>query len=622
MILEDIWMREVAMNPAAYADSMTQAAERGVLVGFEFEVLVPREALDNLKGAGQGQDAESTTGGITADQWMAAVRENWRNSADYPAWWAQVPVDVWDRIFTFRRPMRLGSEQATTVAEALRVREAAEQQKLRKMFEGLKEKEREKVLRAWNSSRERQRDGSIGGFARWISRSFGEITGMGAYGRLFDFWSAARQVSRSSAELLATVLARMVIPMFDERGAVAVNMPEALAVTPERVQQQAARGGDDDDDDDFFYGDKNYDEAAQGMAAVLRDGITQGQNVRIFQEYHQSRKALDTWYIEPDGSLDDPPGGTSMEVVSPPLPAAQAIPILRAFIARARELGLETNDSTGLHINVSIPDNLDILKLLVFSGDEYVLRQFQREDSDYAESVMRELESFSRMPASRQRKTDQRLIKYLEQTARQVTDSHTASISRNNKYISFRHAGDDYLNNLQSTVDVVGRFVRAMVIAATPGAYREEYLKRLAALIQPGREERRAEAGQAVIEPSSAALNWVRRNGWPAVTVLADSQSMARSVVRDVAPDFGRSGNTGTWITVQPSPEDGVLPRDLKKWAMLPNDLDGVDIIVRAEPQIRAERLAGLTTMPVNSGEGRRLYQQALRIAQRRVGAR
>ena len=622
MILEDIWVGEVAMNPAAYADSMTQAAERGVLVGFEFEVLVPREALDNLKGAGQGENAESAAGGITADQWMAAVRENWTNSADYPDWWTTVPVETWDRIFTFRRPMRLGSERATTVAEAMRVREAAEQQKLRKMFEGLKEKEREKVLRAWNSSRERQRDGSIGGFARWISRSFGEITAMGAYGRLFDLWSAARRVSGSSAELLAAVLARMVIPMFDERGAVAVDMSEALAVTPERVQQRAARSDDYDGDDDYGIGDDDYDEAAQGMAAVLRAGITQGQNVRIFQEYHQSRKALDTWYIEPDGSLDDPPGGTSMEVVSPPLPAAQAIPTLRAFIARARELGLETNDSTGLHINVSIPDDLDILKLVVFSGDEYVLRQFQREDSDYAESAMRELESFSRMPSGRQRKTDQRLIKYLEQTARQATDSHTASISRNSKYISFRHAGDDYLNNLQSTVDVVGRFVRAMVIAATPTAYREEYLKRLAALIQPGREERRAEAGQAVTEPSSAALNWVRRNGWPAVTVLADSQSMARSVVRDVAPDYGRSGNTGTWITVKPAPEDGVLPRDLKKWAMLPNDLDGVDIIVRAEPQIRAERLAGLTTMPVTSGEGRRLYQQALKVAQRVVGKR
>jgi hypothetical protein len=621
MILEDIWMREVAMNPAAYADSMTQAAERGVLVGFEFEVLVPREALDNLTQASQGQDAESAAGGITAVQWAQAVNANWRNSENYPEWWSRVPVDVWDRIFTFRRPMRLGREQATTVAEAMRVREAAEEQKLRDIFERLREKEREKVLRAWNSSREQQRDGTIKGFARWISRSFEDIIPMGAYGRMFDFWSAARQVSQGR-ELLDVVIARMVLPMLGERDAVEINMPEALAVTPERVQQQAARGRDDDDDDDFFYGDKDYDEAAQGMAAVLRDGIAQGQNVRIFQEYHQSRKALDTWYIEPDGSLDDPPGGTSMEVVSPPLPAAQAIPTLRAFTARARELGLETDDSTGLHINVSIPDRLDILKLLVFSGDEYVLRQFQREESDYAESVMRELESFSRMPASRQRQTDQRLIKYLEQTARQATDSHTASISRNSKYISFRHAGDDYLNNLQSTVDVVGRFVRAMVIAATPGAYREEYLKRLAALIEPGRAERRAAAGQAVTEPSSAALNWVRRNGWPAVTVFAGNQSMARSVIRDVAPDFGRSGNTGTWITVQPSPEDGVLPRDLKKWMMLPNDLDGVDIIVRAEPQIRAERLAGLTTVPVTSGEGQRLYQQALRIAQRRVGKR
>lgn len=616
MILEDIWMREVAMNPAAYADSMTQAAERGVLVGFEFEVLVPEEALDNLKQASQGEDAESAAGGITRDQWVQAVNANWYSSENYPEWWSRVPVDVWDRIFTFRRPMRLGREQASTVADAMRVREAAEEQRLRAMFERLREKEREKVLRAWNASREQQRDGTIKGFARWISRSFEDIIPMGSYGRMFDFWSAARQVSQGR-ELLDVVIARMVIPMLGERGAVDINMPEALAVTPERVQQQAARGAVADD---FFYGDRNYDEAAQGMSAVLRDGITQGQNVRIFQEYHQSRKALDTWYIEPDGSLDDPPGGTSMEVVSPPLPAAQAIPTLRAFTARARELGLETDDSTGLHINVSIPDRLDILKLLVFSGDEYVLRQFQREESDYAESVMRELESFSRMPASRQRQTDQRLIKYLEQTARQATDSHTASISRNSKYISFRHAGDDYLNNLQSTVDVVGRFVRAMVIAATPGAYRDEYLKRLAALIEPGREERRAAAGQAVTEPSSAALNWVRRNGWPAVTVFAENQRMAQSVIRDVAPDFGRSGNTGTWITIEPAPEDGVLPRDLKKWAMLPNDLDGVDIIVRAEPEIRAERLAGLTTVPVTSGEGRRLYQQALRIAQRRIG--
>lgn len=619
MILEDIWVQEVAMNPGAYADSMTQAAERGVLVGFEFEVLVPEEALDNLREVSQDEDSQSATGGITADQWMEAVSENWENSADYPDWWARVPVETWDRIFTFRQPIRLGDKQATTVAEAMRVRGAAQQQKLRKMFEGLKEKERELVLRAWNSSRERQRNGSIEGFARWISRSFGEITAMGAYGRMFDLWSAARQVSQGS-ELLNAVLARMVIPMFDEQGAVAVDMSEALAVTPERVQQRAVRRRDRDDD--YGYGNDDYDEAAQGMASVLRAGITQGQNVRIFQAYHQSRKALDTWYIEPDGSLDDPPGGTSMEVVSPPLPAAQAIPTLRAFIARARELGLETDDSTGLHINVSIPDDLDILKLVVFSGDEYVLRQFQREYNDYAESVMRELESFSRMPSSRQRKTDQRLIKYLEHIARTATDGHTASISRNRKYISFRHAGDDYLNNLQSTVDVVGRFVRAMVIAATPTAYREEYLKKLATLIEPGREERRAEAGQAVTEPSSAALNWVRRNGWPAVTVFATNQSMARSVVRDVAPDFGRSGNTGTWITVKPAPEDGVLPRDLKKWVMLPNDLDGVDIIVRAEPRIQADRLTGLTTMPVTSGEGRRLYQQALKVAQRAVGKR
>ena len=75
MRLTEFSVQEVAMNPAAYADSMTQAAERGVLVGFEFEVLVPREALDNLTQAAQDQDAESTAGGITADQWGTGSKQ-------------------------------------------------------------------------------------------------------------------------------------------------------------------------------------------------------------------------------------------------------------------------------------------------------------------------------------------------------------------------------------------------------------------------------------------------------------------------------------------------------------------------------------------------------------------
>ena len=52
----------------------------------------------------------------------------------------------------------------------------------------------------------------------------------------------------------------------------------------------------------------------------------------------------------------------------------------------AGQLNLYTNNSTGLHINVSIPDKLDVLKLAVFTGDQYVLQQFGRQNSDYAVS--------------------------------------------------------------------------------------------------------------------------------------------------------------------------------------------------------------------------------------------
>ena len=39
---------EVAMNPTAYAQSVEQGQAEGVLVGFEFEVCVPAETIEEF----------------------------------------------------------------------------------------------------------------------------------------------------------------------------------------------------------------------------------------------------------------------------------------------------------------------------------------------------------------------------------------------------------------------------------------------------------------------------------------------------------------------------------------------------------------------------------------------
>jgi hypothetical protein len=112
-------------------------------------------------------------------------------------------------------------------------------------------------------------------------------------------------------------------------------------------------------------------------------------DVIVFNSYHEKRKNTTSWYVEPDGSLRPNLGDGSAEVVSPPLPANEAIEAIKNFYRLAIRNDFYTNNSTGLHINVSIPEQTDLLKLMVFLGDEYVLKSFNRLDNDYAQSIVK-----------------------------------------------------------------------------------------------------------------------------------------------------------------------------------------------------------------------------------------
>jgi hypothetical protein len=232
----------------------------------------------------------------------------------------------------------------------------------------------------------------------------------------------------------------------------------------------------DDDDEDWEEEDDNYEKASEFLQPLIKTAM--GRKVRIFNSYHEQDKNLKDWYIEPDGSLEpNDSADASAEIVSPPLPVGEAIDALKKFYALAGQYGLYTNSTTGLHINVSIPQKLDLLKLAVFLGDEYVLKYFGREGNDYARSVQKHL------GREVQRSSNIDLQK-LQSMANNATSGHTSSISNNGKYISFRHAGGDYLRDYQGVFNVIGRFVRAMIIASDPAAYANEYQTKLAKLMQ------------------------------------------------------------------------------------------------------------------------------------------
>jgi hypothetical protein len=110
-----------------------------------------------------------------------------------------------------------------------------------------------------------------------------------------------------------------------------------------------------------------------------------GRDVQASSSYHSGRverpstKSLH-YIVEPDSSLDpDDSDAQGLEFVSPPLPIEELLSDLNKVKAWADKTGCYTNDSTGLHINVSVPgwsgdlNQLDYVKLALLLGDEFVL---------------------------------------------------------------------------------------------------------------------------------------------------------------------------------------------------------------------------------------------------------
>ena len=218
--------------------------------------------------------------------------------------------------------------------------------------------------------------------------------------------------------------------------------------------------------------------------------------VNASQRYHGARREAGHYVVEPDGSLDpDDSNDVGLEFVSPPLPLEEMFSDLDKVKAWADSIGCYTNKSTGLHINVSVPefsvDNLDYIKLALLMGDKYVLEQFDRLGNTYAKSAMDKI-----IDRVRQRPEDAEMLlvkmkEGLGKLATKVihsgaTDKYT-SINTKTGYVEFRSPGGDWLgdkffNQIKPTLT---RFVVALDAAMDPQKYRDEYLKKLYKLLQP-----------------------------------------------------------------------------------------------------------------------------------------
>lgn len=228
-------------------------------------------------------------------------------------------------------------------------------------------------------------------------------------------------------------------------------------------------------------------------------GYLVNSNTRYHGNYSDSKERWNDllknspgrYVIEPDGSLDAEDGEIGLEFVSPPMPVNEMLNDIDAVTKWARRVGAYTNDSTGLHMNVSVPDqrNLDYVKLAMFLGDNYILEQFGREGNSYCRSALKQIQQQARENPDRVEEMLRQFQNGLNQLASKLVHTGSTqkftSINNRGDWIEFRSPGGDWLReDLSPVKNTLLRTVVALDIATKPEAFKQEYYKKLVKTLQ------------------------------------------------------------------------------------------------------------------------------------------
>lgn len=221
-----------------------------------------------------------------------------------------------------------------------------------------------------------------------------------------------------------------------------------------------------------------------------------GAPVNASRSYHGARREPGKWVVEPDGSLEADSGEAGLEFVSPPLTVPEMMASIDKVAKWAGRVGAYTNESTGLHMNVSVPnqDKLDFVKLAMFLGDNYILEQFGREGNTYCKSVLKKIVSSARTNPDRVEEMMRQFQGGLNQLASKLlhtgsTDKYS-SINNRGGWVEFRSPGGDWLgDDLSAVKNTMLRAVVALDVATKPEEFKQEYYKKLYKTLNPRGDE-------------------------------------------------------------------------------------------------------------------------------------
>ena len=240
----------------------------------------------------------------------------------------------------------------------------------------------------------------------------------------------------------------------------------------------------------------------RGAASIdaVADDFSQaiGRPVNAASSYHGATRRPGHYVVEPDGSLAGEDGETGLEFVSPVLTVEEMLSDIDRVVAWAESVGAYTNSTTGLHMNVSVPDqkNLDYVKLAMFLGDNYILEQFGREGNRYCRSALKNITVMASKDPSRVEEMMRQFQGGLSDIASKVlhTGSTEKFVSINNRgdWVEFRGPGGDWLqgsSNIRMVKNTLLRAVAALSVATKPEEFKQEYYKKLYKTLTQGKED-------------------------------------------------------------------------------------------------------------------------------------
>lgn len=204
-------------------------------------------------------------------------------------------------------------------------------------------------------------------------------------------------------------------------------------------------------------------------------------------------QGYETWKITHDDSIKDDEGtdylsgmkGYGLEIVSPPLLLDRAFEQLAKVLTWCDRNEIKTNETTGLHINISLPDMkaLDPLKLVLFMGDKHVLQKFNRLANSFTRSQQQNVIDSVQATGKPPKNADE-LMALAREGLKHSTKWFSVNLGHLPTYLEFRAIGGaDYHKRLPEIKDTLGRWLTAIELAVDPDKERQLYLKKIAALM-------------------------------------------------------------------------------------------------------------------------------------------